>query len=90
MKRVAINPHSALVILKSTLPLLLVDVDSTPTEGWTHELIWMLLGSATIVRFANNFLGVFETKKDIFTHMASVRKAGKGKATRLAENKMDT
>lgn len=58
------KPRNALVILKSTLPRLLVDVQSTPGDDWPPELVRMLLEGAAIVRFANTFLDAFKEKKD--------------------------
>jgi hypothetical protein len=50
------KPYSDLLILKSNLPRLLVEVNSTPTLDWPPDLTRMLLQGATIVRFANEFL----------------------------------
>ena len=58
------KPRNALAILKSTLPRLLVDVQSTPAKDWPPELTRMLLEGAAIVRFANTFLAAFKAKKD--------------------------
>ncbi len=57
------KPRSNLLITKSSLPRLLVEieVDSTATrENWPPELVRMLLQGAAIVRFANTFLTAFQ------------------------------
>src|SRR5712675_371347 len=60
------QPRSDLLISKSksSLPRLLIEVNSKPQKGWPEDLIQMLLRGATIVRFANTFLDVFKEKKD--------------------------
>jgi hypothetical protein len=58
------KPRNALVILKSTLPRLLVDVQSTRDDDAPPELARMLLEGAAIVRFANMSLDTFKAKKD--------------------------
>ena len=58
-------PHSDLLIMKSNLPQLLVEVNSKPKGNTSMpvDLIWLLLMGATIVHFANRFLDAF-MKKD--------------------------
>ena len=58
------KPRNALVISRSTLPRLLVDVQSTPANEEPPEQTRMLLEGAAIVRFANTFLDAFKAKKD--------------------------
>ena len=58
------KPRNALVILKSTLPRLLVDVQSTRADDAPPELARILLEGAAIVRFANISLDTFNAKKD--------------------------
>jgi len=58
------KPRNALAILRSTLPRLLVDVQSTPATEDPPELTRMLVEGAAIVRFANTFLDAFKAKKD--------------------------
>jgi hypothetical protein len=58
-----IQPSNDLLILKSNLPRLLVEVNSKPKkEGPEEDLIRMLLTGAAIVRFANKYLGTFKAK----------------------------
>jgi hypothetical protein len=66
------KPRNALVILKSTLPRLLVDVQSTRTDKVPPELARMLLEGAAIVRFANISLDAFKAKKDFILVTAFV------------------
>ncbi|KAI0245957.1 hypothetical protein BJV78DRAFT_1381972, partial [Lactifluus subvellereus] len=61
------KPRSDLLILKSTLPRLLVEVNSSETEEWPPpDLIRVLLKGAAIVRFANTFLDAFKKKDFVF------------------------
>jgi hypothetical protein len=46
-------PSSDLLVLKSTLPRLLVKVNSEPKKEMREDLIRMLLTGAAIARFAN-------------------------------------
>jgi hypothetical protein len=58
------KPHSDFLLAKSTLPRLLVEVNSTSTtSGWPEDRIQMLLSGASIVRFANKFLRSFQEDK---------------------------
>lgn len=50
------RPRNDLLLLKSNLPRLLVEVDSKPKEDWPENLIRMLLMGGAIVRFANRFM----------------------------------
>ena len=58
------QPRSDLVVLKSNLPRLLVEVNSKPKKEWPEDLIGMLLQGAAVVRFANNFLDRLKEKKN--------------------------
>jgi hypothetical protein len=58
------QPSSDLLVLKSTLPRLLVQVNSKPKKERPEDLIRMLLTGAAIVRFANRFLDTFMAKED--------------------------
>jgi hypothetical protein len=53
------EPRSDLLILKSGLPRLLVEVNSRPRKKWPEDLIRMLLLGSAIVRLANNVLQEF-------------------------------
>ena len=58
------TPCSHLLVTKSTLPRLLVHVNSTEGgDPWFRpELTEMLLAGAAVVRFANGFLESFQAK----------------------------
>jgi hypothetical protein len=74
------RPCSDFLILKSTLPRLLVEVNSTTeTTGWPKDLIRMLLQGAAIVRFANTFLDTFKGRKDFV--LVAIYIWNNGKAT---------
>ncbi|KAI0245963.1 kinase-like domain-containing protein [Lactifluus subvellereus] len=70
------RPCSDLLILKSTLPRLLVEVNSSETKEWPPDLIRMLLKGAAIVRFANTFLDAFK-EKDFVLVAIFIRDDGK-------------
>lgn len=53
------TPHSGLLVSKSTLPRLLVEVGSESKKNWPEDLVRMVLTGATIVRFANGSLDRF-------------------------------
>ena len=53
------NPRSDFLIAHSSLPRLLVEVNSTSVNSWPMDLIRMLTTGAFIVRFANRFLNAF-------------------------------
>ncbi|KLO18143.1 kinase-like protein [Schizopora paradoxa] len=58
------QPRSDLLILDSSFPKLLVEVQSTSQESvWPVDLIRMFLQAASIVRFTNKFLKAFENKQ---------------------------
>jgi hypothetical protein len=50
------QPRSDLLVLKSNLPRLLVEVNSKPKKLWPEDLIRMVLTGAAIVRFANKLM----------------------------------
>jgi hypothetical protein len=58
------EPRSDLLMLKSGLPRLLVEVNSRPKKKWPEDLIRMLLLGSAVVRFANNFSREFMENKD--------------------------
>ncbi|KAI0245824.1 hypothetical protein BJV78DRAFT_1259964 [Lactifluus subvellereus] len=87
MKRVAVppmkeelrlyKPCSDVLVLKSTLPRLLVEVNSSQKKEWAPDLIRMLLQGAAVVRFANTFLDAFKEKKDFVLIAIFIRDDGK-------------
>lgn len=58
------RPRSDLLVSKSTLPRLLVEVNSKPRKDMPEDLVRMLLMGAAIVRFANRFLDRFMADKN--------------------------
>jgi|HubBroStandDraft_5_1064220.scaffolds.fasta_scaffold136353_2 hypothetical protein len=58
------RPRSDLLVSKSTLPRLLVEVNSKPRKEWPEDLVRMLLSGATVVRFANRYLDGFKADKN--------------------------
>jgi hypothetical protein len=56
------SPRSDLLLSKSSLPRLLVEVNSEPRKDRPEDLVWMLLTGAAIVRFANRFLDAMVDK----------------------------
>jgi len=56
------KPRSDFLISHSSLPRLLVEVNSTSVNVWPEDLIRMLTTGAFIVRFANRFLEAFKEK----------------------------
>jgi hypothetical protein len=58
------QPRSDLLILKSSLLRLLIEVNSEPSEKWPYDPIQMLLTGAAVVRFANTFLDTFKKEKN--------------------------
>ena len=58
------NPRSDFLISHSSLPRLLVEVNSTSGNPSPVELIRMLTTGAFIVRFANRFLTAFHNKRN--------------------------
>ncbi|KAH9988474.1 hypothetical protein BJV74DRAFT_465604 [Russula compacta] len=58
------QPRSDLLVLKSNLPRLLVQVNSKPSKERPGDLVRMLLTGATVVRFANTFLDKFKAAKN--------------------------
>ena len=77
-------PRSDLLVSKSTLPRLLVEVDSKPKDEtqWPENLIRMLLCGASVVRMANNLLDKFMVAKDFVLFAIYIR--GDGRATRYS------
>ncbi len=57
-------PRSDLLVSKSTLPRLLVEVNSKPKDERPGDLIRMLLCGAAVVRMANKFSDKFMVAKD--------------------------
>ena len=57
------NPRSDFLISHSSLPRLLVEVNSTSVNWWAMDLIWVLTTGAFIVRFANCFSEAFFKEK---------------------------
>lgn len=57
-------PRSDLLVLKSKLPRLLVEVNSEPMKDWPEDLIRMLLMGGTVVRFANSYLDRFREEEN--------------------------
>ena len=58
------KPRSDFHISHSSLPRLLVEVNSTPPTSWPMDLVRMLTTGAFIVRFANHFLNAFCQEKN--------------------------
>jgi hypothetical protein len=58
------QPRSDLLVSKSTLPRLLVEVNSKPRKDRPEDLVRMLVTGAAIVRFANRFLDAFMVDKN--------------------------
>ncbi len=58
------RPRSDFMFLKSTLPRLLVEVNSKPRRLRPEDLIRTLLCGAVVVRIANEFLDRFMVSKD--------------------------
>ena len=56
------KPRPGFLISHSSLPRLLVEVNSTSVNFWPEDLIRMFTTGAFIVRFANRFLKAFEKK----------------------------
>jgi|SRR5712672_1543249 len=57
-------PRSDFLISNSSLPRLLVEVNSTPEDDWPKDLIRMFTTGAFIVRFANRFVSAFRQEKN--------------------------
>jgi hypothetical protein len=57
------QPRSDLLVSKSTLPRLLVEVNSKPKRERPEDLVRMLLMGAAVVRMANKFLDRFRESK---------------------------
>jgi hypothetical protein len=58
------RPRSDLLVSKSSLPRLLVEVNSKPQKEWPEDLVRMLLLGGAIVRFANKFVDRFMEKEN--------------------------
>jgi len=57
-------PRNDFLISHSSLPRLLVEVNSTPGNEWPDDLIRMFATGAFIVRFANTFVSPFSQEKN--------------------------
>lgn len=66
-----------LIVLKSSLPQLLVEVDSKPKKDRPEDLVRMLLYGAAIVRFANGFLDTFMADKNFVLFAIDIWDDGK-------------
>ena len=58
------RPRSDLLVSKSNLPRLLVEVNSNPRQTWPEDLVRMLLTGAAVVRIANRLLDRFMATKN--------------------------
>ena len=70
------QPRSDLLVLKSKLPRLLVEVNTKPMKEWPEDLIRMLLMGGAIVRFANLFLDRFKAKENFVLFAVYVWETG--------------
>ena len=71
------NPRSDFLLAMSTLPRLLVEVNSTGMGiDWPEDLIRMLLSGASIVRFTNKFLKPFREHKKFILVAIFIRNDG--------------
>ena len=71
------KPRSHFLVVKSTLPRLLVEVNSNfTTTDWPEDRIWMLLSGASIVRFTNKFLKPFQEDKKFVLVAIFIRQNG--------------
>ncbi|KIY53172.1 hypothetical protein FISHEDRAFT_69034 [Fistulina hepatica ATCC 64428] len=75
------KPRSDFLVLKSTLPRLLVEVNSAASTQWPQDLIRMLLEGSAIVRFANGFVDAFKLKKNFILVAFYIR--GQGEVNRF-------
>jgi len=71
-----LKPRSDFIVLKSGLPRLLVEVNSTTVRDWPPDHVRVLLQGAAIVRFANTFLDEFKEKRDFVLIAIFIRDAG--------------
>jgi hypothetical protein len=71
------NPRSDFLISHSSLPRLLVEVNSTSMNSWPTDLIRMLTTGAFIVRFANRFSEAFCKEKNFVLCAIFIRDNGK-------------
>ena len=74
------TPRSDLLVSKSNLPRLIVEVNSKPKTDWPEDLVRMLVTGAAIVRFANKFLDTFMANRDFV--LFAIYIWDNGKATR--------
>jgi len=58
------HPRNDFLISNSSLPRLLVEINSTSASVWPKDLIRMLTTGAFIVRFANKFVSAFSQEKN--------------------------
>ena len=70
-------PRSDFFVSKSTLPRLLVQVNSKPEQDRPEDLVRMLLCGASVVRFANKFLKKFIAAKDFVLFAIYIWENGK-------------
>jgi hypothetical protein len=72
------RPRNSLLVSKSSLPRLLVEVNSKPREDDRPEdLVQILLTGAAIVRFANGFLGRFMVANNFVLFVMYISDHGK-------------
>jgi hypothetical protein len=76
------QPRSDLLVLKSNLPRLLVEVNSKPKTERPEDLVRMLLAGATVVRFANEFVDKFKAAKNFV--LFTIYIWGYGEVTRFS------
>jgi len=71
------KPRSDFLVANSTLPRLLVEVNSiSTTMDWPEDRIRMLLSGASIVRFTNKFLRTFQEDKKFVLVAIYIRQNG--------------
>jgi hypothetical protein len=72
------RPRSGLLVSNSSLPRLLVEVNSKPKkDDRPEDMIRMLLMGAAVVRFANRFLNRFKAEKNFVLFAMYVWDTGK-------------
>ena len=71
------QPRSDLLVSKSSLPRLLVEVNSKYRKEMPEDLIRMLLTGAAVVRFANGYLDTFMKNKDFVLFAMYIWSSGK-------------
>jgi len=83
------TPRSDFLIATSTLPRLLVEVNSTKTKSWPPDQIRMLLSGAFVVRFSNEYLEPFRTTKQFVLVVIFVQQTGEATRYLLYQLKND-